>query len=419
MGEDDGNLNSSNLINTSTDSTGNYSSEFNGFAELISPKSMKAECQTECAFAPSENYASYTDISYNTKPCSRLSTDINDTYVKGESETDMNNDHFEKSTNENLPQHLPHTEIVKQDVHNVGLIDKPNYGKINHEPVNFHQQSALADYQKCKFVQNVSGYQPLISTNTPNISPLRVQKDFENMEKVNGSKGPAKTEKLTSSLRLYRKPNFRQLPAIKTKKMSIRLDRSVVDDFISSQRKKKVRLLQPVVVLKRLEDEEDDNSVKRSKAGKRKQNRAIWDGETVKDKKTFKRRRDDMDDAEGSSGFTGGSSGSCYSSDSQNGTSSTRETVDSPPPKSTNGGANDSTEHTCNLVSCKHRYLFIYFKKKTNKQTNETIYEQLARIRMDRRDLSLIIEFRFTFLFVGLLNVFPHQLFHRFTSNYC
>lgn len=362
MGEDDGNLNSSNLINTSTDSTGNYSSEFNGFAELISPKSIKAECQTECAFTPSENFASYTDISYNTKPCSRLSTEIDDAFVKREPEIDLNNDqstsnHFEKSTDENIPQQLPHTEIIKQETQNVDLIDKPDYAELNNKPLDFHQPKAMSDYQECNIVQNVT-YEPLISTNSPSVCPLQAQK-------VNGIIEPVKSEKLTSSLRLYRKPNFRQspssLPTIKTKKMSIRLDRSIVDDFISSQSKKPVRLLQPVVVLKRLEEEEDENSVKSSKTsriGKRKQNRAIWDGETVKDKKTFKRRRDDMDDAEGSSGFTGGSSGSCYSSDSQSGRSSTRETVDSPPPKSTNGGANDSTEHSCNSVFCK-RSLFI------------------------------------------------------------
>lgn len=364
IGEDNGNLNSSNLINSSTDSSGNYSSEFNGFAELISPKSIKEECQTECAFTPSENYASYTDISYNTKPCSRLSTEINEAFIKHETGIDMDSsqgisNHYEKSTDENLPQHLPHTENIKQETDNVHSSDEPNYTKVNHEPVGFQPETTISEYQKFNIVENVI-YPPLKSTNCQ----PEAQKHLENVQKVNGNAESAKSDRLTSSLRLIRKPNYRQsLLLMKTKKMSIRLDRSIVEDFLQSQQKKmSVRLLQPVVVLKRLEPDDEDNSVKRSKArriGKRKQNRAIWDGETVKDKRMFKRRRDDTDDAEGSSGFTGGSSGSCYSSDSQSGRSSTRDSVDSPPPKSTNGGANDSTEHNCKLVSCKH-FINIY-----------------------------------------------------------
>lgn len=149
--------------------------------------------------------------------------------------------------------------------------------------------------------------------------------------------------------------------------MSIRLDRSIVDDYVAAQKKNSDRLLQlqPVVVLTRLEDEDDEDSLKLSKTnriGKRKENRGIWDGETVKDKKTFKRRRDDTDDAEGSSGSTGGSRGGCFSSDSQSGTSSssTRETV-SPPPKSTNGGASDSSEDNCKLVYCKCCFIHFFF----------------------------------------------------------
>lgn len=342
-------------MNTSTDSTGNYSSEFNGFAELISPKSIKAECQAECAFTPSENYASYTDISYNTKPCSRLSTEINDAFVKREPELDMNNsqpisNHFEKSTDENVTHHLPLTtnEIIKQDAQ----IEMPIYTKLNHEPVvDPQQENPVADCQKVNIVENVP-YQPLIPPHSPTIG-LSI-----GLSKVNGNSESAKSDRLTSSLRLIRKPNFRQssslLPLIKTKKFSIRLDRSIVDDFLSSQRKRTVRHLQPIVLLKRLELLAEEKRLKASRNGKRKQNRTVWDGETVKDKKTFKRRRDDTDDAgEGSSGFTGGSSGSCYSSDSQSGKSSARDSVDSPPPKSTNGGARDSTEHNCKLITCK------------------------------------------------------------------
>lgn len=348
-------------MNTSTDSTGNYSSEFNGFAELISPKSIKAECQAECAFTPSENYASYTDISYNTKPSSRLSTEIKDAFVKREPELDMDNsqpisNRFEKSTDENLTQHLPPTtnEIIKQETQNDdGLIEMPIYAKLNHEPVDdLQQQNTVTDCQKVNIVENVP-YQPLIPPNSPTIGlPIC-------LSKVNGNSESAKSDRLTSSLRLIRKPNFRQssslLPLLKTRKFSIRLDRSIVDDFLSTQRKRTVRHLQPIVLLKRLELLAEEKRLKASRIGKRKQNRAVWDGETVKDKKTFKRRRDDTDDAgEGSSGFTGGSSGSCYSSDSQSGNSSARDSVDSPPPKSTNGGARDSTEHNCKSITCKH-----------------------------------------------------------------
>lgn len=346
MGED----NSTNLMNTSTDTSGNYSSEFNGFAELILPQSIKAECQTECAFTPSENCTSYTDISYNTKPSATLNTEINDGFVKRETDMDMNNgqstsNQFVKSTEEQrLPQHFPsHTRAPKVEA-------GPNYTNFAHQPVGYHQRS---DYKPCNVVQNVSN-QPSVTTNLPIPSrPPPVQK-------VNGTTASTKSERLTSSLRLIRKPNFRQsasLPAIKTKKFSIRLDRSIVDDFLAAQKKNAVRLLQPIVVLRRLEDEDDDSIVKRSKVsriGKRKQNRAIWDGETIKDKKTFKRRRDDMDDAEGSSGFSAGSGGSCYSPDSRSGSSGTRDSVDSPPPKSTNGGASDSMENHSKAVFCKH-----------------------------------------------------------------
>ncbi|KAG4071643.1 hypothetical protein HA402_011797 [Bradysia odoriphaga] len=357
MGGD--NCDSSNLMNTSTDTSGNYSSEFNGFAELILPQSIKPECQTECAFTPSENCTSYTDISYNTKPNSTLDTEINEAFVEHETEAEINDvfakpqteidrtngqstsNQFVQSTVERLPQHFPHPEPQKVD-----LNIRPDYTNFAPEPVVFHQQT---DYQTCNIMENVSS-QPAVSTILPIISSPPIQK-------VNGTTASTKSDRLTSSLRLIRKPNFRQstssTTAIKTKKLSIRLDRSVVDDFLATQRKNSVRLLQPIVVLRRLEDEDGESTVKRSKTsrmGKRKQNRAIWDGETVKDKKTFKRRRDDMDDAEGSSGFTGGSGGSCYSSDSQSGSSGTRDSVDSPPPKSTNG-ASDSIEH-CKDVSC-------------------------------------------------------------------
>ncbi|XP_037035426.1 uncharacterized protein LOC119073795 [Bradysia coprophila] len=357
MGGD--NCDSSNLMNTSTDTSGNYSTEFNGFAELILPPSIKAECQPECAFTPSENCTSYTDISYNTKPSSTLGTEMNEAFVKHDTEIEVNDvfvkpkteidrsngqstsNQFVKSTVERLPQHFPNAEPQKVD-----LNIRPDYTNFAQEPVGFQQQS---DYQTCNIMENVSSH-PAIPTNSPIISPPPVQK-------VNGTTASTKSDRLTSSLRLIRKPNFRQsmssTTAIKTRKLSIRLDRSVVDDFLATQRKNAVRLLQPIVVLRRLEDEDGESTVKRSKTsrmGKRKQNRAIWDGETVKDKKTFKRRRDDMDDAEGSSGFTGGSGGSCYSSDSQSGSSGTRDSVDSPPPKSTNG-ASDSIEH-CKEVSC-------------------------------------------------------------------
>lgn len=361
LGEDNGNLNSSNLMTTSTDSTGNYSSEFNGFAELITPKSIKSEYQAECAFTPSENYASYTDISYNTKPCSRLSTEINDAFVKCEPEIDIDDGQrastqFEKSTDENLPQQLPNTEIIKQETQDVGSIESSTYTRLSREPVEFQQQNTISDYGRCNSMQNMS-HQPLISPIPPIIS----------LPKSNGITETGKSDRLTSSLRLIRKPNFRQFSfsshLIKTKKLSIRLDRSIVDDFLSKQRKQIVRNLQPIVLLKRLELVEEENSVKRSKVsriGKRKQNRAIWDGETVKDKKVFKRRRDDTDDAEGSSGFTGGSSGGYYSSDSQSGTSS-GDSVDSPPPKSTNGGgASDSTEQKSKLNSCKQFKAFLF-----------------------------------------------------------
>ncbi len=369
MGED--NCNSSNLMNTSTDSTGNYSSEFNGFAELISPKSIKAECQTDCAYTPADNNCtSYTDISYNTKPSSRLSTEINDVFVKRETEIDLNNgqstsNHYEKSTDERLREQYVGEHETTQKV---------DYNKINNEPASFHQRIELSNdyHQKCNIMDNVL-CPPLIPTNAPPTRPpASVKKSFENIPKVNGgitTTPTAKSDRLTSSLRLIRKPSHHHrqssslFPMIKTRKLSIRLDRSIVDDFLSSKKKSTVRMLQPIVMLKRLEDEENElNSVKQrsksSRNGKRKQNRAIWDGDTVKDKKTFKRRRDDMDDAEGSSGFTGGSSGSGYSSDSQNGTSGTNDSVDSPPPKSTTGGANDSTE--LELVSCKH-WNFFYF----------------------------------------------------------
>lgn len=372
IGEDNGNLNSSNLMNTSTESTESYSNEFNGFAELISPKSIKVESQTDSAFTPSENYASYTDISYNTKTCSRLSTDIKDAFVNLESAIDMNNgqstsNSFEKSTEQNLPQlqHLPQSEINAQGTPIVDLINKSHNQKVKNEQLDVHQPIIRSIYGKVKNEQ-ISTSQLSI---TSHIHQPQVQQHFGNLPKSNGISETAKTEKLTSSLRLVRKPNFRQSatssPKIKTKKLTIRLDRSIVDDFISSRTNKTVRLLQPVVVLKRIDHDEDENSVKRPKSsriGKRKQNRAIWDGETVSDKNTFKRRRDDTDDAEGSSGFTGGSSGSCYSADSQTSrTSSNGDAVDTPPPKSTNGGANESTGDTYKLMSCKLYVISLIF----------------------------------------------------------
>lgn len=367
------NCNSSNLINTSADTSGSYSSEFNGFAELILPPSIKTECQTDCAFIPSENCTSYTDISYSTKPI--LNTEINDVFVKHEAPADnmpgiddvfvkheaqidnMNNgqctssqtsNEYVESTVESLPQHFPHTEQPQKvdDLHVT-----PNYTNFVHEPpVEFRQPS---DYQPCDFMQNVNSPPSSLTTNLPIASPPPP------VQKVNGitASSSPKSKKLTSSLRAIRKPNHNQPSSstlsIKTKKLSIRLDRSVVEDFLAEQKKDAKRLLQPVVVLKRLEDEDEDSGVKRSKTSrnaKRKQNRTISDGV---DKPTFKRRRDDMDDAEGSSGFTSGGGGSCYSSDSQNG-SSGRDSVDTPPPQSTNGGATDSMEHNSKAVFCKH-----------------------------------------------------------------
>lgn len=369
IGEENGNLDSSNMINASAESRETYSNEFNGFAELIS--TIKVENQTDSAsFIPSENYASYTDISYNTKTCSRLSTD---TFVNLEPPIDMNNgqstsNHFEKSTEQNLPQlqHLPQPEIIAQQTSILNLMDKSHNQTVKSEQIEIHPPITIRSvYGNVKIEQSGT------CQSTTTLDPLKIhqpniQQHVGVLPKSNGISETSKTERLTSSLRLYRKPNFRQSatasPKIKTKRLTIRLDRSIVDDFLASRQNKTARLLQPVVVLKRIEHDEDENSVKRPKSsriGKRKQNRAIWDGEKVSDKITFKRRRDDTDDAEGSSGFTGGSSGNCYSSDSQ--TSRTSSNADdTPPPKSTNGGASESTGDNYKMLSCKLLQCYIF-----------------------------------------------------------